>query len=240
MTTDNGQDYYIKKIPELMKKYNKVEVQLAETLTSYFNNSKIQDLLVEIRKACEALIPDLPYIGGDTNPTTQNLIDSACSLPILLSLEKEGISMRDMAKIIYKTFESFYNLTSPEKRQQIRDFYFSEDMCEITRKASSVSQLRKYPEDWVYTYVEGDGISFNYGYDIIECGIVKFYKQIGAERFTPIICLTDYANFRSLGVGFKRIQKISTGDTICDFRFKKDFDTPSGWPPDDLEETFPF
>jgi len=169
-----------------------------------------------------------------------NLIDSAFSLPILLSLEQESISMRDIAKIIYKTFESVYNLISLEKRQQFRDFYFSKDMCEMTRKACSVSQLRKYPGDWVYTYVEGDGISFNYGYDFSECGIVKFYEQVGAERFTPILCLPDYANFRSLGVGFKRTQKIATGDTICDFRFKKDFDTPSGWPPDDLEETFPF
>jgi hypothetical protein len=240
MTTDHGRDYYIKKRPELMKKYNKVEVQLAGTLHLYFNNSKIQNLLVEIRKAYEALIPDLPYIGGDTNPTTQNLIDGAFSLPILLSLEQGGLSMRDMSKIIYKTFESVYNLTPPEKRQQIGDFYFSEAMGEMARKACSVSQLRKYPEDWVYTYVEGDGLGFDYGYDFSECGIVKFYKQMGAERFTPILCLPDYANFRSLGVGFKRTRKISMGNPICDFRFKKGFDTPSGWPPDDLEETFPF
>ncbi len=240
MTTYNGQDYYIKKIPELMKEYDKDAVLLAETLTSYFNNLKIQNLLAEIRKAYEALIPDLPYIGGDTNISTQYIIGSAFSLPILLSLEQEDISMRDMAKIIYKTIKSKHNLTSSEKKQQIRDFYFSADMPEMAKKVCSVSQLRKYPEDYVYTYVEGDGINFNYGYDVNECGIVKFYNQIGAQRFIPIVCLTDYAIYQPLGVGFKRTQKIPTGDTICDLRFKKDYDTPSGWPPDDLEETFPF
>lgn len=32
MNTDNGRDDYIKKIPDLMKKYHKVEVQLSEDM----------------------------------------------------------------------------------------------------------------------------------------------------------------------------------------------------------------
>ena len=80
----------------------------------------------------------------------------------------------------------------------------------------------------------------DYGYNLTECGVVKFYKSRDAERFVPIVCLMDYASYRALGVGFKRTQKLSTGDALCDFRFKKDRITPRGWLPDELKERFPF
>ncbi len=42
--------------------------------------------------------------------------------------------------------------------------------------------------------------------------------------------------YKSLGVGFIRTQTIGNGDPICDFRFKKNIETISGWPPEELEE----
>jgi len=240
MTSDNRQNYYTKKLPELMKEYDKHEKQYPLVLASYLDKSKMDNLTMNIRHAVEALIPVLPHIGGDASTTTQFLVSSAFSLPLFLALEQEGISMRDMAQILYQISESVHQLTPEEKRQEMGEFYFTEQMMDTVKKECEASQMRHYPEDWVFEFIPGDGQKFNYGFNCTECGIVKFYKKQNAERFVPILCLTDYANYRSLGVGFERTRKLATGDSFCDFRFIKGHITPKGWPPDVLEEKFPF
>lgn len=80
-------------------------------------------------------------------------------------------------------------------------------------------------------HVEGDGQTFDWGADYIECGIVKFIHSQGADELTPWLCRVDYATFGALGIGFKRTMTLAEGYEKCDFRFKKGFETPSGWPP---------
>jgi len=240
MTSPNGKRYYKERLPEIMKQYDTQEKQLARVLASYFDQPKVGSLLGEIRKEVAALVPELPYIGGESNTTTQFLVSAAFSLPLLLALEREGISMRDMAKISYQVSEAVCELTPPETRQRTGEFYFTDKLTDMVKKEGEVSQLRQYPGDWVFEFIQGDGRNFDYGFKFTECGIVKFYTAMKAERFVPILCLNDYANYRSLGVGFRRTQKIATHNPCCDFRFKKGDITPSGWPPDDLEEEFPF
>ncbi|MCF2138187.1 MAG: L-2-amino-thiazoline-4-carboxylic acid hydrolase [Candidatus Thorarchaeota archaeon] len=58
----------------------------------------------------------------------------------------------------------------------------------------------------------------------------------GYAKYVPYVCLADYALARSVGFGMIRTQTISNGAPKCDFRFRKDFITPSGFPPDSLEE----
>lgn len=100
------------------------------------------------------------------------------------------------------------------------------------RKKCQDSQLRRYPEDWVCEFVEGDGKDFDLGMDMTECGIYKFYKMQGAEQYVPYLCLGDYPQFRAFGIGMKRTQTLGNGAPKCDFRFKKRGKTPKGWPPE--------
>jgi len=240
MTADRKENYYQENLPKLMAQYDALEKALATALSPVFEESKITALLKAVRSGIEALLPGLPYIGGEASVMTQFLVNSAYSLPLFFELEKEGISLRDMAKILYQANESVFLLMPSEKREQLGEFYFSDKMIGILKKDSETSQKRQYPEDWVFEFVDGDGQACDYGYDLTECGIMKFYKSHNAERFAPILCLLDYASYRALGVGFTRTRKLATGDARCDFRFKKDCITPRGWPPDPLEERFPF
>ena len=99
MTSPVGTRYYEEKLSEFMKQYDKQEEPLVQALSSCFDEPKVSSLLAEIRQEVIALIPELPYVGGDSNSTTQFLVSSAFTLPLLLSLEREGISMREMARI---------------------------------------------------------------------------------------------------------------------------------------------
>ncbi len=39
-----------------------------------------------------------------------------------------------------------------------------------------------------------------------------------------------------MGIGLKRMTGVGNGDQICDFRFKKSYNTSYGWPPEELPE----
>ena len=85
-----------------------------------------------------------------------------------------------------------------------------------------------------------DGKSFEYGFNFTECGWLKLIEKEGIKDSAPYACLCDYARMRAIGIGFKRTKTIAAGAEICDFRFIKNYETPKGWPPEDLEENKDF
>jgi hypothetical protein len=104
------------------------------------------------------------------------------------------------------------------------------------KEAAEKTQERRYPGDWVATFVEGDGEQFDYGLDVVECGICKFYRTQNAEELTPYMCLSDYILSDAFARGLVRYKTLAEGDDVCDFRFKKgrgSFVNPlrNGWPP---------
>jgi hypothetical protein len=42
------------------------------------------------------------------------------------------------------------------------------------QKRAAESQERRYAEDYVFAFVDGDGETFDYGVDYIECATCKF------------------------------------------------------------------
>jgi hypothetical protein len=47
------------------------------------------------------------------------------------------------------------------------------------QRAARRSQARRYPGDWVFERIDGDGETFDFGIDMTECGIVKFLNAQG-------------------------------------------------------------
>lgn len=82
-------------------------------------------------------------------------------------------------------------------------------------------QSRKYPGDFVFTFIEAEGRNFNYGIDYVECANWKFLKSQGALELMPYICATDSTVSEMLGWGLTRTMTLAEGCDKCDFRFKK-------------------
>ena len=98
------------------------------------------------------------------------------------------------------------------------------------------SQKKKYPGDWIFEFVDGVDKNFTYGLNFTQCGIYEFAKKLGLEKYTPFICLADFAEATASGFGLTRTQTISNGSPICDHRYIKDTTTPRAWPPHKLQE----
>jgi len=82
------------------------------------------------------------------------------------------------------------------------------------------SQQRRYPQDFVFSYIQGDGKEFDFGIDYTECAIVNFFRAQGADEFTRYVCLYDFLNSQLTGTGLIRTKTLAEGADKCDFRFK--------------------
>ena len=85
--------------------------------------------------------------------------------------------------------------------------------------------------DFVFTFVEGDGRELDYGTDIIECGIIKFFRTQNAEELVPYICVLDFPMSRAFNRGLIRTMTLAEGADKCNFRYKKDRKTQEILPP---------
>ena len=228
-----------------MKQFDRYLNVAASFMNTYFPDLNIEELSVKMRKEYEDLIPQLPHLGGSKNVMLHLLISSTSLLAIIRILEKEGISVHDIGEFCY----NFYEKTS-EKRRTFEDsgktdtaaillsknLMFQKESIEVLKSAGKISQLRRYPEDWVYELVDGDGKTFDYGINFIECGICKFFKKQNAERFIPFMCMFDFVAARVSEYGFKRTQTLWYGASYCDFRYSKEGNTIRGWPLENLPE----
>jgi hypothetical protein len=106
---------------------------------------------------------------------------------------------------------------------------------ERRRVGAAQSQRRLYPDDYVYTLVEGDGDAFDYGYDFTACAAHKFYQAQGAGAFLPFFCFLDFPLSRRAGHGLERTQTLAEGAPLCDHRFKQGRQTEQTWPPPFLD-----
>ena len=230
MNTEKKDNFYLKKKRLLMRTFDAILTIAKQTLTNKFGEQKYDEIVKSTRKEFEALIPQLPYIGGIENRNTENLINASGLLPILRAIENEGLEYKEIGRITYELFEAFYKAIP-----QTYDI-FSEEYLKKEKEQAKFSKLKKYPADWVSDFVEGDGKTFTFGIDYMECGVYKFYRSQGCERFMPLVCIADFAQARAYGYGLSRTQNIGNEAEVCDFRYLKEGTTPRAWPPDNLPE----
>jgi hypothetical protein len=222
---------------KMLKDFDKLKGVAKKVLINYFNEHDFEKSFVDAKHEYAKMIPKLPDIGGKKNRYYINFIGGVWYLAMIKVLEKEGLKPREIGKIIYELAEAYYK-SIPRILFWFKSMLFNNRFIINKLKRDALeSQLKKYPCNWVFEFVPGDGRDFDYGVNFTECGMYKFYKQEGYEKYMPYLCLGDYALLPLYGrIGFKRTQTIGNGAKYCDFRFKKGGSVAEGWPPENLEE----
>jgi len=221
------QQYKLAQRPGLLKAYDKAAKRVYKVLLTRFDNdpATTDALVKEIREEYESVIPQLPYIGGKGNRLTRNLEHSATFLAMYRVLKRHGKSANEVGEIVYRITESWYGSYPRWLLRLLGKWQFTKLNARNLKRWAARSQRRRYPADFVYTFVEGDGEDFDFGVDYTECGICKFYHAQDADVFTPHLCPLDYAISKALGLGMVRKTTISEGAARCDFRFKRGRET---------------
>ena len=222
-------DYYIKRKAKLMKNFTIYTNDLRKLLTGMFDDDKIDKILTHMNEEFEKLIPIIPYIGGAKNLFTSTLIHNIYFLAIFRVLENVGVTYREIGEFYYEFSDDHHRLRKESMEKIGRDpaqFPFEKEYKNLAKFFTRNSQKRNFPYDWVIDFVEGDGISFEYGLDISECGVYKTFKELGAEKYVPLICMNRIREANIFGFGLYRTQTLATGAPTCDYRYTKKLKTP--------------
>jgi len=232
-------DYYVKKKIKILKDFeDRLEIAKKLLLTK-FSTIKTDEIISFIKLDFEQLLPKIPYIGGAKNPITIILLNCVSSLAIFRILEKEGYSFEEIGEFYYNYALAIHKARKEVLKKAGRDpslYVFEPVYRDYQKRLCEETLKRTYPNDWVMEYIEGDSKKFEWGWDVCECGVQKVFKELGAERYLPFICLGDYYEAEGLGYGFKRTETLGFGANKCTHRFVKNYKTPKAWPPYGLDE----
>lgn len=170
----------------------------------------------------EALLPDIPYIGGGKNAFTITLVKIAAKLAMYQTLRARGASVEQAARLIHLGEVRFYQSVPTRWLMRLQGRGFLTRRGVVTwRRIAATSQARRYPGDWVYEVVEGDGQGFEMGLDCTECGAIKYLEREGAPELAPYLCWVDYPQFAAMGLRMDRTETIAQGGRRCDFRLSR-------------------
>lgn len=228
------QKYYINRKPELLKKFDEEALTWRLVVIKKYGEEPADTIMQEARKEFEGLIPQIPYIGGDENRRTETFIESVKYLAFYKAMKKRGKTAEETGKILYDALVMQIDKTQqkmPPTGWQNREKYF-----EKRRKSAEESQERRYPGDYVYEFVLGDGKEFDYGYDYQECASIKFYHSQNADEFMPFYCYLDYPICSAIGLGLSRTMTLAEGHEKCNHRFRPGRETELSWPPPFLKK----
>jgi len=232
-------NYYVKKERKLLKDFNS-RLDLAKTfLEETFKDENPGKFITQMNEEFVRYLPKIPYLGGFKNPFTQILVRCVSELAIFRILEKNGLSFLEIGEFHYK-----FNLAQHIKRREAlkkanknpSQYPFEPAYVDYQRQLTKETQERVYPDNWVMDFIDGNGIDFEWGWDIYQCGVQQAYKILDAEKYLPMICLGDFYEAEGLGFGFSRTETLGFGGKKCTHRFIKNTQAPKAWPPYDLEE----
>jgi hypothetical protein len=207
---------------------------LAQILTKQYGETKAQMLDQKVQQELETALAQLPYIGTpEENKWADNMPSAAFALAAYRALVPEYATLQEVGHMLYETLQlDMSGLTA----FVMRTTYNEEAIIEKLKALAARSQKRQYLEDWVMTFVEGNGQDFTYGVDVTECAIQKYLTAQGAPELTRYLCLTDYVSSEAMGRGLVRDKTLAEGCAVCDFRYKKGrpsylYPLRDGWPP---------
>lgn len=219
--------YYASRRSELLNEFGKDARHWRKVIASHHGDDLAKAIVREAREEYGAMIPTIPYIGGDENHLTRSLIKSAECLALYKAMKARGKTADETGKVLYDAVK----LHGPTPPVPPSERLTAEGLMKRRRARAERSQKRLFPGDWVYRFVEGDGVEFDYGYDFLECGTLKFYHAQDADEFLPFYCFLDFPSSRADGLGLTRTMTLAEGHKKCNHRFKKGRKTEQEWPP---------
>lgn len=212
--------YYTSRKTRYLKQFNLIAKTSNSVLSRYFGEENLANLVAEARREFEALIPQLPYIGGK-QPLTEFIVFTGMLLAVYRVSQAHGKTVEQTGELVYEIGRVFIKSSPAFVLSLFTPMNFTKYYWKRLQNRAVESHERKYPDGYVFDFVEGDGKTFDYGVDYLECASCKFLAKQGAPELAAYICPVDILYSEALGWGLRRTMTLAEGAEKCDFRFKK-------------------
>ena len=228
MDTKLTHNYYLQKKLIIMKNFDKNINLFRKVLSTQLDDKLTNKIKKEVRQEYESLLPNIPFIGGDKNRLTKNLIDTTIALAFSKVMKRYDYSTEEIAFFLFEIMKETFNSIPKVKKFLIRSlmfllltFPFNIFHRKIIKRFAKKSQMGIYSDNFMFYFIKGEGKEFDFGIDYTACPISKFWREQGVEEISPYICLYDYYSGEMTGTGLVRTMTLAEGFEKCDFRFKR-------------------
>lgn len=221
MSAFAANNYYLTQKEALLDEFDTTFKYGHPLLVNAYGAPTADRIVAESRRAFEMLLPEIPYIGGRENALTENLVMAAMFLAFHRVMKSYGKPISETFEVIYEVVLEWLGRYPPAFTKMMGTLRLTPLYMNSLKNRAERSQQRQYPGDWVYSFVEGDGINFDYGLEYHECGICKFFNEQGAAELIPYMCALDFPMLRAYGLDLKRTMTLGGGAAKCDFKIKK-------------------
>jgi hypothetical protein len=213
-------NYYGRNAKRYLKYFDLVARSAIPVVERYFPGENADELMGETRQQYKSLLPGLPYIGGK-QPFTLFVVFTGMLLALHRTNQAQGGTVEKTGELMYEVAEVFLNRLSPLVKRLMAAMNFSPIYLKRLQKRAAESHERKYPGDYVYDFIPGDGTTFNYGVDYHECGSCKYLDSQGVFELAQYLCPVDILYSQVFQWGLSRTKTIASGGEKCDFRFRR-------------------
>lgn len=207
-------NYYEDKKSEFFSQFEEFCEHVGVLLVNKYGKKFKDEIMSEIQEEYESIYEKLPYIGGDENSLTSDLVGAAQCVAFYLVLKRHNQPLKEIGEIAYKAQEKVFKYHREAVPSMNNPEFFP-----YMKYAAEVSQKKRFSGDWVYEFIDGND-EFDLGMDFTECGIQKLCHRYGADEFTPYLCAMDILMSECGDLGLHRTQTLVEGGNKCDFRYK--------------------
>jgi len=226
-----------RQMEKLVGKFDRLLERSGGVIADRFGEETAAVMREEMLDEYRRLIPDVPYIGGRRNINSDALALAPRVLATYRVVVRHGGSLEDAGEFLHRAVRAQMERIPMVLRHWVGRQRFGRLRRRKLERAARRSQARRYPGDWVFERIDGDGETFDFGIDYTECGIVKYLHAQGADELCPYGCDLDYVMFEAMGIGLRRTKTLAWGCDRCDFRLSKQGVTSAPWPPEFVERT---
>ena len=216
----NPATYYTRRRRRLLAQFDWATRTVRPLFDARYGARAGDALIAEARAEYALLIPALPYVGG-RQPLTQFVIASGWFLAMVRVLQRRGETIEQAGPLVYASTAAFIEKMPRFTRRLLGHVSFSPRYLRRLRQRASESQAHPTPDGYVLAFVEGDGATFDYGVDYLQCATTQFLQAQGAGELAPYLCTVDRLYSEAFGWGLTRTQTLAEGYPRCDFRFKR-------------------
>lgn len=125
-----------------------------KALADWGGKDRARGLMVDIHADYAALVPEMPYIGGQENMFTEWLTYGVYYLAVYRVLKAEGHTIEEAGRVIYNAFEKMADYPKWFIRLVGR-FRYDQDYVQRLKQAAADTLLRRYPGDSVRLPLQG-------------------------------------------------------------------------------------
>lgn len=182
-------------------------------------------LIPQIESNFQRLLPEVAFASNSSNPIDRRLVFCAYFLATIQALEAHAAPYEEIRALCLRITEAY---VQPRNRLQ-RIFRRLPGLLlrtPLTKLLAAImrrkTQHLAHPNGFLVQILTAPEQTNNLGYafNILECGIVKLFRNHNAARYAPILCEVDHLTSSFAGLELIRQGTIANGAPLCDFRFR--------------------